>query len=99
MTIATSEKDPVKIVQAIQQLEQGRSNATGICKLTAGATTTVVVAPNCGAGSKPSLTARTANAAAALATTYVSAVGNGSFTLTHANNAQTDRDFFWTAFG
>ena len=39
------------------------------------------------------LTPRTANAAAEAA--YVSDVSRGEFTITHANNAQTDRTFFW----
>jgi hypothetical protein len=45
------------------------------------------------------LSPTTANAAAALATTYVSAVTQGSFTLTHANNAQTDKTFGYVALG
>lgn len=99
MTVATTEKDLTKYAQAIQQLEQGRSNATGTCTLAASATTTVVPAPNCGLGSKVFLSPLSANAAAALAGTYVSAVGNGSFTLTHANNAQTDRNFGFVCLG
>jgi hypothetical protein len=44
---------------------------------------------------------RTAHAAAELAAggCYVSAVGSGSFTLTHANNAQTDRTFSYVCLG
>jgi hypothetical protein len=38
-------------------------------------------------------------AAAALASTYVSAVANGSFTIAHANNAQTDRIFGFAFLG
>lgn len=46
---------------------------------------------------------RTANAAAEMAagTMYVTDanMGNGSFTVTHANNAQTDRDFRYAVIG
>jgi hypothetical protein len=99
MSISTNETDQGKINRAIQQLEQGRLNVTGICTLAAGATTTIVKAANCGAASQVLLTARTANAAAASATTYVGAVANGSFSITHASNAQTDRTFGFACLG
>ena len=99
MTVSTNETDQTKINRAIQQLEQGRLNVVGSCTLSANAAATTVKAANCGAGSQVMLTAKTANAAAALATTYVSAVANGSFTLTHANNAQTDRTFGFACLG
>lgn len=99
MTVSTNEQDLTKINRAIQQLEQGRLNVTGICTLTALAGSTVVKADNCGANSQVQLTAKTAHAAAALATTYVSAVANGSFTLTHDSNNQTDRTFGYHAIG
>lgn len=94
-----SERDPFRIVQAVNELFQGRSNAIGECTLTASATSTVVSAENCGDESQVFLSPKTANAAAALATTYISAVTNGSFTITHANNAQTDRTFGYVAIG
>jgi hypothetical protein len=99
MSISANETDRIKINRAIQQLEQGRLNVAGSCTLAAGATATVVKAQNCGAASQVVLTAKTANAAAALATTFVSAVANGSFTVSHANNAQTDRTFGFTCLG
>ena len=94
-----TEKNPYTIVQAIIQLVTGRHNAGGICTLTPNATSTVVSQPNCSKDCFPQITPMTANAAAALTTTYVSAVGQGSFTLTHANNAQTDRKFYFTCTG
>ncbi len=99
MTVSTNETDQTKINRAIQQLEQGRLNVSGICTLAPGATTTIVKAANCGAGSQILLTARTLNAAAALATTFISAITNGAFTITHANNAQTDRTFGFACLG
>ena len=99
MTVSTNETDPTKINRAIQQLEQGRLNVGATCTLRTGNTTTTVTAPNCGAKSQVQLTPKTANAAAALATTYVSAVANGSFTLTHVSNGQTDRIFGFACLG
>lgn len=89
------------IVAVIRQMIAGRSNAVGTVTLRATNTTTVVPAPNCAAGSHPFLEARTANAAAERGngTMYVSAVANESFTITHANNAQTDRTFSYVALG
>lgn len=99
LVLSPDEKDLRKIVLAVNQLGLGRSNAVGTVTLTANATTTTVTAQNCASGSSVHLTAKTAHAAAALATTYIGTVSNGSFVITHANNAQTDRDFFWVALG
>ena len=88
------------VLIAINSLIRGGSNAAGTVTLTPNATTTVVTNPNINAGASPHLAAKTANAAAALATTYttVSSVG-GSMTITHANNAQTDRTFYYSFTG
>lgn len=88
-----------RAVDAIVQLVEGRHNAGDQLTLRAGFTTTVVSHPNCSRDCRPMLQARTANAAAAVATTYVSSVDQSSFTVTHANNAQTDRIFDYTVTG
>lgn len=88
-----------RVVDAIIQLVEGRHNATGTVKLTASATTTIVSHPNCSKGSVPLLSPMTANAAAAISTTYISAVNQGSFTITHASAASTDRDFRYMVGG
>lgn len=95
------EARPDRINQAIRNLQQGRSNATGSVTLAAGAPATVVTAPNCSATSQVFLFPRTAHAAAELAAggCYVSAIASGSFTVTHANNAQADRTFSYAALG
>lgn len=93
------ERDVKRIVQAVRELVEGRHNAADRFTLTPGATTTVVSHPNCSRDCEPQFSARTANAAAALATTYISAVNQGSFTVTHANNAQVDRIFGYTVTG
>lgn len=96
-----AETDLKRIVLAIQQLAAGRSNAVGSVTLARGSSTTTVSTPNCAAGSTPILTPATANAAAELGngTMYVSAVANGSFTITHANSATTGRAFFYAILG
>lgn len=101
ISVASTEKNPAKFALAIQQLAAGRSNASGTLTLAAGATSTVVSAVNCAPGSAVLLFPATANAAAALATTFVpvAAVGNKTFTVTHANNAQVDRTFFYVCIG
>lgn len=97
-----NEKDPVKINRAIQQLASGRSNAFGTVTLAVSpATSTMVTDQNCAAGTTPILSAATANAAAALATTYVpkATIANGSFVIQHSSSAQTDRTFSYALHG
>jgi hypothetical protein len=106
---ATEEKDLRKINLAIQQLAAGRSNAVGVVTLVPSASTTTVSpsnTTNAGAQTVAPQSAvllfpKTAHAAAELAagSCYISAVGKQTFTVTHANNAQTDRTFFYLAIG
>lgn len=76
----------------------GGGNNTGTVTLTASATTTTVTDTRASNTSIVVLMPTTANAAAALSTTYISST-LGSFTLTHANNAQTDRTFNYAIIG
>jgi hypothetical protein len=99
--LAPSEKDPFKIVMAVRQLVEGRSNATGIVTLAANAATTTVSAPNCAAASVVLLFPATAHAAAIVAATYVRAadITKGQFIVTHASNSDADKTFYWVALG
>jgi hypothetical protein len=99
--LSPDEQDRRKVNTAINQLAQGRSNAAGTVTLAVNQASTTVAAPNCGAGSVVLLSALTAHAAAESGngTIWVNAVAKGSFTLTHANNAQNDRTFGWVALG
>ncbi len=101
LTLSPAERDLYKSVMAVRQLTEGRSNATGTVTLTANAATTTVSAPNCGPGSAVFLFPQTANAAAAVATTFVlvTNVTAAQFIVSHANNAQTDKTFWWVALG
>ena len=96
-----TETDLKKVILAVQQLAAGRSNAVGSVTLAVSAATTVVTDKNCAAGSVPLLTPITANAAteAGNGTMFVSAVANGSFTITHANSAITGRTFLYALIG
>jgi hypothetical protein len=94
--VAQSERDLAKIVFTLRQLCEGRSNAVGTFTLAASAATTTVTATNCGSGSSVLCFPTTANAAGEWKNGTVS---NGSFVVTHANNAQTDRTFMYVAIG
>jgi hypothetical protein len=96
-----TETDLKKIVLALQQLAAGRSNAVGSVTLVTGSATTTVTTANCAQGSTPILTPASASAAVEMGngTMYVSAVTNGSFTLTHANSATAGRTFLYAVIG
>lgn len=95
------EKDIQKIVDTVREGVNGRHNAVGSVTLRANQTTTVVTHENCSKDCAPRLQPQTANAAAAFATTYIRPVDvlQGSFTITHASNAQTDKDFYYSVSG
>lgn len=73
----------------------GKLNVCVDVTLTANAASTTVTDARIRESSGLYLMPTTANAAAALGTTYISDSGrtHGSVTITHANNAQTDRTF------
>lgn len=96
---AITETSLARIIQSIRDLYAGRSNAVGTVTLRASQTTTVVTALNVGAGSRVFLEPTTANAAAVRASTYPSSVGQGTFTITHPSNSNTDKTFYWVALG
>ena len=87
------------VAQGVNQLADGKSNAYGTVTLTANAASTTVTDPKAGPSSIVTLEPRTANAAAAVATTYVTTHGDGTFVLTHANNAQNDKTFGYSLQG
>ena len=90
-----AEKDIWRIVQAIIQILQGRSNSVGLVTLRANQVTTVVSWPNCGKDSQIFFTAKTPHAEALSPQPYVKTadVMLGSFTVTHASSANTDLIF------
>lgn len=96
-----NEKDPKNVIRSIQQLSAGRSNAVGLVTLAASATSTTVTDGNCSVDSTISLSPATADAAAALATTFipVATIANGSFVISHTSAASTDRTFRYAIAG
>lgn len=72
-----------------------RANAVTEITLTANAASTTLYHPTLGYYSHVSLMPQTANAAGALATTYIAqaTMVKGSCVITHANNAQADKTF------
>ncbi len=92
-------KDISQVVNSLIEVIKGRQNNVGSFSLRVSQTTTVVPFVNCSKGSNVSLTARTANAAAALATTYVSLIDQGAFTVTHTSAGTADRTFGYEVTG
>jgi hypothetical protein len=98
-TVNENEKDPSKLAMAIRHLVEGRTNAAGRVTLRASQTTTTVTNNAIPASCYPQLTAASATAAAAWATTYVSSVVKGSFVITHSSTADVDKHVHWHAIG
>lgn len=90
-----------RIAQTINLILQGKINAVGTLTLTANAATTTLTDSRIGPKSFIGWSPTTANAAAEIKAGgfYISARGQGTATLTHANNAQTDRTFVIAIFG
>lgn len=95
------DKDATKLQASVEQIAQGRMNCTGTFTLTASATSTMVTSPNVAPGTIIVLSPQTADAAAALATTFVASanVTQGGFTVSHASGASVDRTFGFIAIG
>jgi len=87
------------IARAVNNILQGKILSTGEITLTANSGTTTLTDSRIGPNSHISFTPTTANGAAALSGLYVSARAAGSATLTHANNAQSDKSFTYSVLG
>ena len=94
----SGERDLAKLVMAIRQLYEGRSNAVGSFTITPSMTSTVVTARNCSPTSFILLMPKTANAAAHKATTSI-VPGTGQFTVSHASNSNADCHFGYAIVG
>ena len=95
------ERDIQRLVDAIMQLNEGRQASIGDVTLRANQATTVVNFPNCSTECRVFLFPQTANAAAAVATTYIlqANILRRQFTISHANNAQADKTFSFLCIG
>lgn len=90
-----------QLVEALREIYNGKSLAIGSVTLAASSATTAVTDYRVGTDSVISFMAKTANAAAEVGAggMYVSARGKQTFTITHANNSQTDRHFDYSVQG
>lgn len=109
MSVPVTWSDPKehlrKIAEGVNQLFFGRVASNDTVTLTTNQATTVVKDFNLGKGSVILFMPLTANAAAEQGngTMYITTANidpiNNQFTITHANNAQTDRDFRYIVLG
>ena len=88
-----------QIARVINRMLTGKFNNTGEVTLTANAASTTVTDSRATAFSCIGFMPTTSNAATAKQTMYVSTRSNGSFVITHANNAQTDKSFVYSLQG
>ncbi len=79
-------------IDRINNCINGGGNNSGTVTFTVAAASTTVIDTRVSVSSYIGLMPTTANAAGALATTYIT-TDKGSFVITHTNNAQTDRTF------
>ncbi len=81
-----------QLARAVNQAMVGHTNTSMFVTLTASAATTLITDARISIQTCVILMPQTADAAAALATTYVTCA-KGVATINHANNTQTDRTF------
>ena len=87
------------ISDCVGGIMKGHTNNTGSVTLASSVASTTISDIRLSNASVILLMPTTANAAAALATTYVSSRTEGSAVLTHTNNAQIDRSFNYIIVG
>lgn len=85
--------------RTINEMLRGRANNVGSVTLTANATSTTISDIRIRLTMTAVLIPRTANAAAAITNVFISAVADGSITLTHSNAASVDRTFDYVLHG
>lgn len=93
--------DGREIALVVNNILDGKLNSTGSVTLTASAASTAVTDERAGYDSVILFMPTTANAASEQAAggMYVSSRGKQTFTITHANNAQSDRTFEYIIIG
>lgn len=100
-TIAPAAPWGPQVALVLRNLVDGKVNCLGDVTLAANQSTTTVNDPRAGPESWIWPMPKTANAATELGngTLYISGQDNGAFTITHANNGQTDRTFRYVVLG
>lgn len=89
----------IQVATTVNEMLKGRGNNVGEVTLDANVTTTTIEDIRIKQTMTAVLIPRTANAAAAMTNVYISAVADGSITLTHANTATVDRTFDYVLHG
>jgi len=98
-SINASEKDPTALASVLQNAMRGKLNAIKTAvTLTASSATTTLTDTRIGPESVIVFMPTTANAKAE-GMPYVTGRGDGTCTLNHANNAQSDRTYDIAIFG
>lgn len=93
---ANQKFEDIRTRTVLNETRRGKLNNGGEVTLTANAATTTLTDALITTNSVILLSPQTANASAALASTYFSAPVQGSVTINHANNAQSDKTFKYT---
>lgn len=97
--LADEKQHRYKLAEAVLLLKDGKNDAHGSITLTANAASTTLADVRIGGNTVLVLSPTTANAAAAVATTYYDTLARGSLVIHHANNAQTDKTFGYALVG
>jgi hypothetical protein len=98
--LASGERRPQQIVNAVIALENGQLRYTGDVTVLINKTTTVVTSVLAGIGQRVFISPQTAVAAAEVATTWAPPVTiAGQFTIHHASNATAGRTWSWLVAG
>lgn len=88
-----------ELALVVNNLLSGKMNIVNSFTITANAATTTLSDKRIGPSSIVLIMPTTANAAAALASTYFTGFTKAACTVNHANNAQTDRTFTYAVIG
>lgn len=88
-----------RLADAINNILRGKTNNVSTFTLTDNSATSVLTDIRIGLNSMIMLQPTTANAAAELATLYFDTPNDGSITVNHANNSQTDRTYLYAIIG
>lgn len=86
--------NPREVSERVNALLRGKLNSVGTITLTESSATTTLTDPNIGLDSGVFLSPLTANAKTE-GHPWIAITAKGSATLNHANNAQTDRTYFY----
>lgn len=98
VNLKNSEIHRRQIAEAVNRINQGHFNCTLFVTLDPDVGQTVVTDSRISLQTAALLHPQTANAAAAMPTTFIQCT-NGSATISHTNNAQTDRSFTMAMIG